>query len=93
MPVWVNDEWHEVGAEHKAQLRIWYAPNHSYNFFRNKPGGVVENDEQMGQRLQNKVDELRDALLQRAAVRAHVHTLACETGGGVDRERWFASET
>ena len=77
MPVCVDGDPHDVAPERNSALRIRIAPGKSHKFHRIlTPAGIPETDEQMGQRVQEKVDAMRVELTEHADVREHAWACA-----------------
>ena len=74
MPVNIDGEDREVGAARGSILKVLISPNNKHTFKRNLMlGGPVENDEQMGSRVQKQVDAMRATLTATSEVRVATH--------------------
>ena len=69
--IFIDGEPHEVAAERNSTLSVRISVNKWHLFVRNAPGGVTESDEQMGLRVQRRVDEMRSALSARQELAVH----------------------
>ena len=80
--IYIDGEAHEVAAERGSTLSVRISANKWQLFARNAPGGVPESDEQMGLRVQRRVDEMRSALSAASQVvraRTNVILVAMQT--------------